>query len=141
MPYWKVGAMEFKSRLNQKPRIDIIPMIDVIFFLLIFFMLFTTFKTNPYGLDIKLPQSSTAAKNEDQSINLEIDKNGNFNFEGVQVSAAEFSLLVRQKQQQIPHIVAVINADQETPYDYVIKAIDIMRESGVFRIAFGVEPK
>ena len=133
--------MEFKTRLKDKPRIDIIPMIDVIFFLLIFFMLFTTFKTTPYGLDIKLPQSTTSTKNEDQSISVNIDKEGNFIFDDVRVSETEFGLIVKQKINLVPHIVAIINADKETPYDYVIQAIDIMRKSGVVRITFGVEPR
>ncbi len=133
--------MEFKSNLRGKPRIDIISMIDVIFFLLVFFMLFTTFKTTPYGLEIKLPQSTTAAKNEDQSISINIDKNGSFIYEDRIVLESELLASIKEKQSSMPHVVAIINADKDTPYSYVVKAIDIVREGGIFRITFGVELK
>ena len=53
-------SFHFRRTQRRKPRIDIVPMVDVMTFLIVFFMLFTTFRTNPAGLDIKLPRAETA---------------------------------------------------------------------------------
>ncbi len=130
----------FKTKLRKRPRIEIIPMIDVIFFLLVFFMLFTTFKTTPHGLDIRLPQATTAAQQEDQNITIYISSGGRIFLDEEEKSIPDLAREIRQKQEIAPHLVAIINADQETPYNYVVRVMDVLRDGGIYRISFGAEP-
>lgn len=51
--------MRLERRLKTKTSIDMTPLIDVIMQLIIFFMITTTFKTVP-GIELALPNSSTA---------------------------------------------------------------------------------
>ncbi len=57
---------------------DLTPLIDVVFLLLIFFIVSTTF--NKYGnIDIDLPTSSLASKeNDEKNIEIIIDKNNRY---------------------------------------------------------------
>ncbi len=131
----------FKTRLRRRPRIEIIPMIDVIFFLLVFFMLFTTFKTTPHGLDIQLPQAVTATQQqEDQIVSIYINQHGEIYYDESRVSIGELGGALASRQQEHPNLVSLIQADQQTPYNYVVQVMDLLRELGLYRISFGAEP-
>lgn len=130
----------FETRLRKRPKIEIIPMVDVIFFLLVFFMLFTTFKTTPSGLDIQLPRAITAAVTEQQNIALFVSEDGDFYLENEQMDRLELRTAINSLQEEYPHLVVIIKADRSTPYNHIVNAMDVLRESGVFRIAFGAEP-
>ncbi len=131
----------FKSRLRSRPRIEIIPMIDVIFFLLVFFMLFTTFKTTPHGLDIRLPQAITATQQqEDQIVNIYINDEGDIFFDEAEVTLGELRGALAMERDQNPNLVSLIQADQQTPYSYVVGVMDLLRELDLYRISFAAEP-
>ena len=51
--------MKFKRRLETRAVVDLVPMIDVVFQLILFFLVSTTFAVLP-GINLDLPQSSTA---------------------------------------------------------------------------------
>ena len=70
-------SFRFQRTGRKKPRIDIVPMVDVMTFLIVFFMLFTTFRTNPAGLDIRLPRAETATAQQASTTVITIDKAGN----------------------------------------------------------------
>lgn len=131
----------FETKLKKRARVEIIPMIDVIFFLLVFFMLFTTFRSTPHGLDITIPRASTATAQEDAVISIDISKDGNYFVDG-QTIDLNFELrdLIAPALERAPHLVVILKADQNTAYKNVVEVMNILREEGVFRIAFGAEP-
>ena len=66
-------TFNFRRTGRRKPKVDIVPMVDVMTFLIVFFMLFTTFRTNPAGLDIKLPRAETATPQQATTTVVTID--------------------------------------------------------------------
>ncbi|WP_408956073.1 ExbD/TolR family protein [Natroniella sp. ANB-PHB2] len=126
----------FNSNLKKKSRIDILPMIDVIFFLLVFFMLFTTFRTTPEGLEVNLPQATTVtAQEEDLQVNVILAEDDQLYLDDQSVTEQGFSLELAKILERSPETVFVIKADQDVKYQRIIKAMDLIREAGGYRLA------
>jgi len=131
----------FKTKLRRRPRVEIIPMIDVIFFLLVFFMLFTTFKVTPHGLDIRLPQAITATEQQqDEVAEIYVNQHGEIYFKDERVTLGELRIELARHRELNPNLVSLIQADQETPYNYVVQIMDLLRDLDLYRISFGAEP-
>ncbi|HCD42081.1 MAG TPA: biopolymer transporter ExbD, partial [Firmicutes bacterium] len=75
-------------------------MVDVMTFLIVFFMLFTTFRTNPAGLDIKLPRAETATPQQATTTVVTIDKSGNVYLENKRTSLDSLKVAINQRIQQ-----------------------------------------
>ena len=131
----------FKPTLKKKSSINIIPMIDVIFFLLVFFMLFTTFRTNPYGIDLQLPKAVTVSKQTEENLIIDINKSGQVFYKGDNLPITKISSLVKDKYVNNEKLVVIINADKDTRYKYIVSVMDNIRQVGVYRIALAAEEK
>ncbi|MCC3143895.1 biopolymer transporter ExbD [Halanaerobium sp. Z-7514] len=130
----------FKSTLKKKSSINIIPMVDVIFFLLVFFMLFTTFRTNPQGIEMQLPTAVTATDQSETNFIVEIDADGSYYFEGESLALSQIisEAEVRNEDNE-GQLTIIISADKETRYDNVVSLIDQMRNAGIYRLALAAE--
>lgn len=130
----------FKSTLKKKSSINIIPMVDVIFFLLVFFMLFTTFRTNPMGIEMQLPTAVTATNQSEMNFIVEIDADGSYYFEGESLTLSQIiSEAEVRNQDNEGQLTIIISADKETRYDNVVSLIDQMRNAGIYRLALAAE--
>jgi biopolymer transport protein ExbD len=116
-------------------------MIDVIFFLLVFFMLFTSFRTNPYGMEMKLPKAVTVTEQKQENFIINIDENGEFFYQGDNLPMAKISELAQEKYQENENLVVIINADSETRYSSIVTVMDSVRQVGIYNLALAAEKK
>lgn len=133
--------MMFKPTIRKKSNIDIIPMIDVIFFILIFFMLFTTFRTTPTGIDLQLPRAVTVSEQKRENFVIDIDNNGNLYYKGEQISYDRLTSIAKDIYAENNQVVAVINADRNVKYEYIISAMDSLRQAGIYQMALAADKK
>jgi|SRR5690554_3140175 len=131
----------FKSTLKKKSSINIIPMIDVIFFLLVFFMLFTTFKTSPTGIDLELPTAVTVSEQDSSHITFDIDSSGNIYHKGNRIAVEAVETIAAEAFHNNNNIVAIINADREVRYRYIISVMDNIRQAGIYKLALAADKK
>ncbi len=131
----------FKPTHKKKTNINIIPMIDVIFFLLVFFMLFTSFRTNPYGMDMKLPKAVTVTEQKQENFIININENGEFFYQGDNLPMAKISELAKEKYQNNKNLVVIINADSNTKYSSIVTVMDSVRQVGIYNLALAAEKK
>lgn len=131
--------MMFKPTHKKKSKINIIPMIDVIFFLLVFFMLFTSFRTNPSGIEMELPRAVTATEQEENQMIVEISSEGDFYYDGENLSIEEIREIAREQNDEQDNLVVVINADEETRYRSVIELMDNLRQEEIYSLALAAE--
>lgn len=129
----------FKTKLKSRTRIDIVPMIDVIFFLLVFFMLFTTFKTTPYGFDLKLPKATAVVKTQSDNILVHIADDGQLFLKDKPVTLSELNDQVKNKLEENPQITVVIKADQNAQYKYLIQVMDTVSQAGGSKFSLAAE--
>lgn len=125
----------FERKIRRKSRVDIIPMIDVLFFLLVFFMLFTTFKTTPFGLQIELPKAVTSQPQRTEAFIVHITSDGSFFLKNDVISAEQLEVKIRHEIEANPDLPVIIKADKNTPYRFVVKVMDIARKAGAYRLA------
>lgn len=132
-------SFRFQRTKRRKPRIDIVPMVDVMTFLIVFFMLFTTFRTNPAGLDIKLPRAQTATAQTTSTTIVTIDKAGNVYLGDKKTSLDNLRLTINQRIQKSPNEIVVIRADSSTSYQKLVDVMDMARLAGAGRLALAAD--
>lgn len=126
-------------RRRRPPRVEIVPMIDVMFILVVFFMLSTTFRTEPAGIQVDLPKAATGAVQEQAELRITVTEQGAMFVNGVSAGADQLRNQVRQAVTARPDTIVIVSADRRVAYDHVVRAMDLAREGGAFRLALSVD--
>lgn len=129
----------FKTKLKKSPYINLVPMIDVIFFLLVFFMVFTTFRTTPYGVDLKLPKATNVVQTNAENIIVHITSDGHLYLKDKPVTPEELQGQVKGQLEKKPDIVIVLKADENARYKSLVKVMDVVSEVGGYNFALAAE--
>lgn len=124
---------------RRRPRVEIVPLIDVIFFLVLFFVVTTTFRQDPLGLELELPRALTGSPQEVSEIVVSVDRNGVFYLDGSRADGPQIQAAVRQAVARRPDTFVIIRGDQDVPYRHVVRAMDLVREVGGYRLGLAVE--
>ena len=131
----------FKPTLKKKSSINIIPMIDVIFFLLVFFMLFTSFRSTPEGLDMQLPKAVTTTQQSENNIIINVTEDGNYFYQNQNINLNDLDNTIKKEHENLNNLTAIINADKEVKYRYVVDVMDNLRNAGIYKLALAAESK
>jgi len=115
-----------KSRESAK--LDLTPLIDVVFLLIIFFMVTTTF--NNFGsVQIDLPSSTIQQTDKTKSIEIIIDKDGNYHISEdgkiTQIQFSEIDSYLKTAKE------ATVSADKNLKYQIIMDVITKIKENGV----------
>lgn len=115
-----------KSRESAK--LDLTPLIDVVFLLIIFFMVTTTF--NNFGsVQIDLPSSTIQQTDKTKSIEIIIDKDGNYHISEdgkiTQIQFSEIDYYLKTAKE------ATVSADKNLKYQVIMDVITKIKENGV----------
>lgn len=123
---------------ERRARVDMSPLIDVVFLLLIFFSVTTTFMDQS-GMDLELPESSTASTTDVSEIVVEIGNDGTIRYEGESVSPEQLEQRVAALQEDERARVTV-RADRAVELGNAIRVIDALRRGGVSGITLPMVP-
>lgn len=119
-------------RKNIHATVDMTPMIDVVFQLIIFFLVSTTFAVLP-GINLNLPESSTAESTSNLGITITCEKNGNLYFNDKKVSfkslGDELSKFDTKKTKKTEFPIT-IEADDLVTNGTIVKLFDVIRQNG-----------
>ncbi len=124
--------MQIRERKRKRPSITITSLIDVVFLLLVFFMVSTTFAEHP-GIKLELPSASSAEPSKLAPLTLAIDKKGRMYLNDESIREDELREKLEEAAKK-PDATLVLRADKAVPYGYVVRAMDISRQSGIRRI-------
>ncbi len=124
--------MKIKRRETPKANVDLIPMIDIVFQLILFFLVSTTFAILP-GINVNLPQSSTAKGAPTAGITITAKSDGILYFNDVQVNSeslgtylADFDTQGKPKEEY----PVTLEADSEVTNGMVVSIFDVLRKNG-----------
>lgn len=132
--------MKIPRNTPKKARIEIIPMIDTMFFLLVFFMIATLSMTNQSSLPVNLPHASGVPVDKQQVVTLTLTKDNQLFYDQELIpSPAEAALRLAQ-QSKAAQLSVVINADRSVEHGRVIEIMDMIRQTGITRLAVAVNP-
>ena len=119
-------------RKHIQASVDMTPMIDVVFQLIIFFLVSTTFAVLP-GINLNLPESSTAESTSNLGITITCEKNGNLYFNDKKVSfkslGDELSKFDAKKTKKAEFPIT-IEADDLVTNGTIVKLFDVIRQNG-----------
>ncbi|MBF0218331.1 MAG: biopolymer transporter ExbD [Gammaproteobacteria bacterium] len=132
--------MKFQRHQEDELELNIAPLIDVVFLLLIFFMVSTTFQKER-ALAIQLPQANSSDVQQSEMLELLITATGDYYIGDKQVKRDQRQRLTQAIIAAISAAPAtshqvVIRADQQTPHQAVITAMDAIRHAGLSQIGF-----
>ena len=119
---------KYKKKKRESAKLDLTPLIDVVFLLIIFFMVTTTF--NNFGsVQIDLPSSTIQQTDKNKSIEIIIDKDGNYHIsEDGKITQVQFSDLDAYLKSAKE---ATVSADKNLKYQIIMDVITKIKENGV----------
>ncbi|MEZ9059665.1 protein TolR [Vibrio pelagius] len=133
------------KKRKMTAEINVVPYIDVMLVLLIIFMVTSPFVTQ--GVDVELPQASTAKSAQDllgddnaSFIIVEVNKDGELglsvNNEEVQRGLSLQEIIVRVKAELSikPNSPVAVGGDAATPYAEVVLLLDELSRAGVPKV-------
>lgn len=121
-------------RRRQPVQINIVPLVDVLIVLIFFFLITMQFR-NRTTLNISLPEIETAGQNKEVGqVEIAIDAEGNFYFNGTPVTRDELETAVALTAQNVIDNRVLIMGDEESNLKQTATAMDICRKYGLEKI-------
>ena len=124
--------MKFKKKKSPDISLEITPLVDVIFLLLIFFVLSTQFiDLKTMSIDLPSIDKKTMSNLPENRVKIEISKEGEVLINNTTIS--EFSLKsLNEELSLIPSNVktAIISADSDTRYQYIVTIMESLNSNG-----------
>lgn len=130
--------LDIKSRGRLTEQLNITPLIDVVFILLIFFMLTSNFLIEE-GLDVSLPDASSAQQLNEQFKTIGIDAAGVIHVDGRIVSIAELETRVAAVLNENRDQGFIIKSDQAVHVALLVQVIDALKRSGASNLTIQTE--
>ena len=132
-----------KHSTESDARIEIIPLIDIMFFLLASFMLVSLSMVNLKSVKVNLPTATAATlevKNDFASIS--VDRDGAVYLDKRPLGPNELALRLNAWHHTNESLRVFISGDQDVRYGAVIRVLDLVRSTGIQKVAFEIrEPK
>ena len=128
-----------KQSSESDARIEIIPLIDIMFFLLASFMLVSLSMVNLKSVKVNLPTATRATldtKNDFASIS--VDKDGAVYLDKQPVGSNELVLRLNAWHHTNENLRVFISGDQDVRYGTVIHVLDLVRSTGIQKVAFEI---
>jgi len=117
--------------------INITPLVDIFLVLLIIFMI-TSSVISQRQIPVNLPKAAHAGSEAPKASGLVIDKSRTMYLDGVQIDSISLvGILTKAVRQDSQHMV-LIGADEDLPYKEVVRAVDLIRGTGVSKYALKV---
>ena len=131
--------MNFRGKYKPDPvGFQLAPMIDVVFLLLCFFVTSQIFTQWEAEIDVTLPTASKATIEPrlPGEIILNVLKDGTTIVNGRRLNDVELGDLMNRLVQLFPGQPVLLRADRQTPYEHVIRVLDLCRRADIWNISF-----
>jgi biopolymer transport protein ExbD len=114
--------------------INMTPFVDIVLVILVIFMVTATFVTQG-KIPLNLPQATNAEnhKEDQKPITLSLSETGELYYDDVALSLDDLDAKIAQVTGKEPHIV--LRSDAKTPFEYVVKVIDICKKHRISTFA------
>lgn len=124
---------------SAEARIEIIPLIDIMFFLLAAFMLVSLSMVNQKSVKVNLPTATTAtADTKRDFVNISVDKAGLAYLDAKPVGPNELALALAAMAKANAEVRVFISGDRDARHGDVIRVLDIVRGTGIQKVAFEI---
>jgi biopolymer transport protein ExbD len=114
--------------------INLTPLIDMVFILLIFFLVTASF-TKESGIDVDRPTAKTAVRQEQGSLIIAINKDGEIWIDNQMIDIHSLRAHVERLHAQNPEGTVIILADKNVRTGATIEVLDQVRLASVNNVA------
>ena len=119
--------------------INVTPLVDITLVLLIIFMVTARIMVSQ-SVPLDLPKAASG-QDVQTVFAIELHANGDVTIDGKKLAGDDAALpLAREEHAKNPDLRAVIKADSSVTHGRVIHVLDLLKQAGVSKIAFGVSP-
>jgi biopolymer transport protein ExbD len=120
--------------------INVTPLVDITLVLLIIFMV-TARLIVSQSMPLDLPKATKSTSDVQLVFGVELHANGDTVVDGKKLQSDEAILpLATEAQAKNTDLRAIIRADTSVQHGRVIHVLDVLKQAGVTKIAFGVTP-
>ncbi len=126
--------MRFYTRKRRSPAVIIVSLIDILAILLIFFIVTTTFKKTQPQLEIKLPDSKTAApaaEAKTEPLVLRVKSAEELTLDDEPVTLEALGEALKAAREATPDRPVAMQADTEAPFGVIVQVLDALKEAGI----------
>lgn len=132
--------MKLRSyREQKKPQLMIIPMIDIMFFLLVFFMISMLTMVEQKGMIVNLPQAATKEEQMTKNIVVTVTKNNDLYFNKEKMPLNLLGSRLQAEQRSDNTLAVILNADKQAKHGQVVKVLDVLKQSGISKMAIATD--
>ena len=130
--------MKVSRRMKKPVRIEMLPLIDIVFLLLIFFIYAMLSMAVHRGLQLDLPESSTAAVSKKSPLSISMKKEKEMvhlflNKTQLSHDALRKHLCALQSVQKEDPVF--VFADEQVSYQQLYEVLDLLRDCGIDEIS------
>lgn len=129
---------QVRKAAEEEAQIDLTPMLDVVFIMLIFFIVTASF-IKEAGVEVNRPEASTADPKENVNILIAVTGNDEVWMDGRRIDVRAVRANVERLHAENPKGAVVIQADNESTTETVVKVLDASREAGVLDVSLATE--
>ena len=124
--------MNFKKKKSPEINLEITPLVDVIFLLLIFFVLNTQFiDLKSMSIDLPSIDKKTMSNLPENRVKIEISKEGDVLINNIILDTFSLKSLNKELRSISPEIkTAIISADSDTKYQYLVTIMESLNRNG-----------
>ena len=120
------------GRCECRVNLEITPLVDVIFLLLIFFVLSTQFiDLKSMSIDLPSIDKKTMSNLPENRVKIEISKEGDVLINNIILDTFSLKSLNKELRSISPEIkTAIISADSDTKYQYLVTIMESLNRNG-----------
>ncbi|HOD16306.1 MAG TPA: biopolymer transporter ExbD [Spirochaetota bacterium] len=118
--------------------INITPMVDVLLVLLVIFMVTANFLKQE-SVNINLPKVNASDPNVAKSVQIALTRDGKLLMEGLDTTEDRMVAYLAREAKYRPNMRVTLSADERLSYGTIARAMGLIRQSGVTRIALSVK--
>ncbi|NLA74652.1 MAG: biopolymer transporter ExbD [Deltaproteobacteria bacterium] len=124
---------------HRKSRIEMLPLMDMIFLLLAVFIYTMLSMAVHRGLNLDLPQSTSAVPEKQLILSVSIDENGlvYIDKQAVEIDKLTETLFMMTHDKKDPGLL--LFAEKNIPYQELFRVLDKIKDAGLTRISLQAE--
>ncbi len=127
--------MKVKIDDRRRARIEMLPLIDIVFLLLVFFIYAMMSMAVHRGMNVALPESSTAGNEKNPKISVSVTADGSVYVDKASVSPESLTAVLKEKAAGDGQAGAMLFADRELPYQTLFRVLDQIQMAGITKIS------
>lgn len=118
--------------------INVTPLVDIMLVLLIIFMVTAKFMSDS-EIKIVLPKAITSETSSNPALNVSLDSKGQIRLMENEVNMNELKTNLIRESQINRGVRVTLAADGSLPYAQIMTVLDLIKQSGVTRVALAAE--